>query len=116
MRARQAERKLDRAVGRDLTPGTEDLASKVALRSAEKLTLMPILYRFLTGHDFSHADKANRTGWASAPAELILRFHSVPTPFSASCFVGPLPIKRELGFSPCYDSLVLVFPRLQRCA
>jgi hypothetical protein len=51
----------------------------------EKLTLMPIFYRFVTGHDLSRADKANRTLWASAPAELVLRFHSVTALFSAAC-------------------------------
>jgi hypothetical protein len=30
-----------------------------ALQAAEKLLVEPILERFVSGHDFSHADKAN---------------------------------------------------------
>jgi hypothetical protein len=53
--------------------------------AAEKSTVMPILSRLVTGKDFNRADKAIRTGWAPAPAELILRFNSVKKPFSAAC-------------------------------
>ena len=31
-----------------------------ALQAAEKLLVEPILERFVSGHDFSHADKANQ--------------------------------------------------------
>jgi hypothetical protein len=38
------------------------------LQAAEKPALLPILYRFGTGHDFSRADKTNKMTWAPAPA------------------------------------------------
>src|ERR1700677_3529154 len=37
-------------------------------RLGKKLTLLPILYRFVSGHDFSRADKADKMTWASVPA------------------------------------------------
>jgi hypothetical protein len=41
--------------------------------------------RFVTGHDFSRADKANRTGWALAPEVRFSHFSPVNKPFSAAC-------------------------------
>jgi hypothetical protein len=35
----------------------------------EKFTQMQILRRLVTGHDFSHADSADQTTWASQAAE-----------------------------------------------
>jgi hypothetical protein len=67
--------------GGDFNPGMKPAELGSALQVAEKLTVKPILYRPVTGHDFSRADKASGTGWASAPAEPILRFRPVPMPF-----------------------------------
>jgi hypothetical protein len=51
---------------------------------AEKLVPAEIPNRFLTGHDFSHADRISRLSWALAPAGFIyesaLRSHHFPQP------------------------------------
>jgi hypothetical protein len=58
-----------------------------ASQAAEKLDPAQTLHRFVTGHDFSRADKANRTNWALAPAEFRSRDLSefqTPSPASSA--------------------------------
>jgi NodT family efflux transporter outer membrane factor (OMF) lipoprotein len=79
-----AQKKLDRAVGRDFSPGTGRLTLKRALQAAEKLDLARTLHRFVTGHDFSRADKTNKTTWALAPEGVLSRVLRKRLVFSAA--------------------------------
>jgi hypothetical protein len=63
------------------------------LQAAEKLHF----WGFVTGHDFSRADKANRINWALAPANASWANLSGNQPFFRSLFS---PEGRPLGYSP----------------
>jgi hypothetical protein len=61
----------------------------------------PILYRFVTGYDFSRADKANRTGVGFSPCGT---YFAIPL-LSPRLFPQPVqPVRKaanlEVGFSP----------------
>jgi hypothetical protein len=53
--------------GPDFSPAASAAYSEWPSQAAEKLAVLPILYRFVTGRDFSRADKANKVMWASVP-------------------------------------------------
>jgi Carboxypeptidase regulatory-like domain len=65
----QTSGKLLRVKGTAFSPNILHARSSRALQAAEKLDLAQTLYRFVTGHDFSRADKPIGATWASAPAE-----------------------------------------------
>jgi hypothetical protein len=56
-----------------------------ALQAAEKPIPARLFQSFVTGHDFSRADKLNRMSWASAPAKLKGPSESKMIGFSAAC-------------------------------
>jgi hypothetical protein len=65
-----------------------------ALQVAEKLPSSAFCESFVSGHDFSRADKANRMNGALAPAGCVLRIQSEIPSFSAASLapVGLRPI------------------------
>ena len=63
---------------------------------------------FVTGHEFTRADKANKMNWALAPAKLRFHHERPSWSFSAASLAPANPPFAE--FAPCSDSFSATFP------
>ena len=67
--------------GTGFSPYIDGQKSSWALQVAEKLRGGG----FVSGHDFSRADKANEMDWVLTPEGCFSRIHRLSKPFSAIC-------------------------------